>query len=213
MSAARPEHRRQALPREAGFTMIEALVTFVVLAIGVLGIVTLMTTSKTAQHEAAQRARAVTMADGILERIRENPQAVNSYLRALDNPLGGGTITPAPPDPFTTPPADPNDVPAAVATYDLWAWEQQLDGAGVTVGGASTPSAGLREARGCITFNPFHGRANTGDLTVLLQWQGLHETSDGVPAGGAACGGSAPDSDLFRRQISVSSFVTLSRED
>src|SRR6056297_3968080 len=96
MSAARPERRRHALPREAGFTMIEALVTFVVLAIGVLGIVTLMTTSKTAQHEASQRARAVAMADSMLERIRENPAALTSYLRGPGNPLGNGSIASEP---------------------------------------------------------------------------------------------------------------------
>src|SRR6056297_2227173 len=170
MSAARPERRRHALPREPGFTMIEALVTFVVLAIGVLGIVSLMTTSKTAQHEAAQRARAVTMADGILERVRENPQALDSYLRGPASPLGGGSITSEPSPNCTGSVCDPNDM----ADHDLWVWEQQLDGARVTVAGNSTPSAGLRDARGCITFNPFDGRTNTGELTVVLEWQGLH---------------------------------------
>tara|TARA_R110002049_G_scaffold264278_1_gene440417 strand:- start:5684 stop:6253 length:570 start_codon:yes stop_codon:yes gene_type:complete len=183
--------------------MIEALVTFVVLAIGVLGIVTLMTTSKTAQHEASQRARAVAMADGMLERIRENPAALTSYLRGPGNPLGNASIVSEPSPNCEAGVCDPNEM----AAHDLWAWEQQLDGARVTIAGASTASAGLREPRGCITFNPFDGRTNTGDITVLLQWQGLHETSDGVPASGVACGGEAAGGDRYRRQVRVSSFV------
>ncbi|MCB1843521.1 MAG: type IV pilus modification protein PilV [Halioglobus sp.] len=200
MSAVKPVRRSL----QAGFTMIEALVTFVVLAIGVLGIVSLMTTSKTAQHEAAQRARAVSMADGMLERIRENPDALASYLRGVGNPVGQGSITSEPSPNCEANVCDPNDM----AAHDLWAWEQQMDGSRVTISGAGTTSAGLKEPRGCVTFDNFAGRANTGRLTVRLQWRGLHETSDGVPAvGGVACGGDAAGTDPFRRQVEVSTFV------
>lgn len=191
--------------RQGGFTMIEALVTFVILAIGLLGIVTLMMTSKTSQFEAVQRARAVSLADTIVERIRENPDALTGYLRALDNPLGQGQITSAPGSDCETSACDPNEV----RDHDLWAWEQQLDGMRATAveSGVATGVEGLKEVRACILFDPYGTRARTGQLTVLLQWIGLHETSDGV-AGGDVCGPDVADEiKPFRRQLVVSTFV------
>lgn len=187
---------------QRGFTMIEVLITFVILAIGLLGIVSLMTTSKTSQHEAVQRARAVNMADGLVERVRENPDGVLSYVTGLNSPLGGGTTTTEPTNCETNPCA-----PNAIAAHDLWAWEQELNGSRATVvdGGNVINTAGLKEPRGCVLFNAFGGRQRTGTLTVIVQWRGLHETSDGV-AGGNECGNVAYNK-AFRRQVRVSSFV------
>ena len=194
--------------RQRGFTMIEALVTFVILAVGVLGIVTLLVTSKTSQFEAVQRARAVTLADGLLERVRENPGALTNYVTGL-TPLGGGSRGSEPNPNCADTACDPNEA----AVHDLWAWEQELDGAAVTFtddDDNTTSTGGLRNPRGCVLFAPFNGRSRTGQITVLLQWDGLLETNDGVrPAldGGQACGGATAGGDARRRQVLVSSFV------
>ena len=200
--------RRMAVTRQRGFTMIEALVTFAILAVGVLGIVTLLVTSKTSQFEAVQRARAVTLADGLLERVRENPGALANYVTGL-SPMGGGSLGSEPSPNCADSACDPNEA----AVHDLWAWEQELDGAAVTFTDAddnTTSTGGLRNPRGCVLFTPFNGRDRTGQITVLVQWDGLLESNDGVrPAleGEQACGGATAGCDPRRRQVLVSSFV------
>lgn len=195
---------------QRGFTMIEALVTFVILAVGLLGIVTLMTTSKTTQYEALQRTRAVALADSMLERIRENPDGLDIYeTHDGDNPVGQGLISAPAND------CSGNCNPDEMAAYDLWVWEQQLDGerVAVTDGGAAT--AGLKAARGCILFDLFDDyvtpspRPGTGRITVLVQWEGLQESVDAVAdpnATDAVCGDDTA-SNPRRRQVAVRSFV------
>ncbi len=181
--------------------MIEALVTFVILAIGLLGIVSLLTTSKTSQYEAVQRARAVSMADTLLERIRENPRGASQYVTGL-TPVSVGTE----PNPdCDTAACDPNEM----AAHDLWSWEQLLEGAAVTYvdGGDTVSAGGLTDVTGCVTFTPFGTNQRTGRLIVLVQWRGLYNTADGVGQGGQACGGAAADTDDNRRQVAVSTFV------
>ena len=85
-----PKHKPVA--RQRGFTLIEALIAFVILSIGLLGIVSLQAMAKTSQHLAVQHTRAVTLADALVERIRINPAAIASYNIGLNNPVGGGTF-------------------------------------------------------------------------------------------------------------------------
>ena len=191
--------------RQSGFTLIEALVAAVILAIGVLGVVSLLTMSKVSQHEGLDRVRAVALADDMIERIVRNPGAMDTYDDiGLDAPVGGNTIDEVP---------DPDcriavcDNPEELANFDLWAWEQLLDGRATTFddGGTTTPAVALRNVQGCIVFTADTGRTNTGIVDVIIQWQGLKETADAVD-GGAVCG-DADDEDLTRRQVVVSTYV------
>ena len=192
--------------RHGGFTLIEVLVTFVILAVGVLGIVSLLSVSKTSEYEAVQRARAVTMADGMLERIRNNPGGLAAYVTGLDasDAIGGGSQGADEPEANC---ADVACDPDELALHDLWSWEQVLDGTGVTVG-TSTATAGLAGPKGCITFVARPPWERSGQLSVLLQWRGLQESTDGVAAGDDVCGdGEDAGSDGYRRQVTVSTFV------
>lgn len=194
---------------ESGFTLIEVLVTFVILAVGVLGIVSLLSVSKISEYEAVQRTRAVNMADGLLERIRNNPRGVVSYVTG-STPIGGD-----PDNPSTEP--SPNCETATcdfsqMAAHDLWAWEQLLYGSAVTVtdeDGETTATAGLASPWGCVTFTPWGRFDRGGQLTVQVQWTGLQESSDGVAEGQPTCGLGVESAgqDPFRRQITVSTFV------
>jgi type IV pilus assembly protein PilV len=191
--------------RQGGFTLIEVLVTFVILAVGVLGIVSLLSVSKTSEYEAVQRARAVTMADGMLERIRNNPTGLVAYVTGLGSSeaIGDGSQGTEPAPNCTDAACDPDEL----ALHDLWSWEQVLDGTGVTVD-TSTATAGLAEPRGCITFLARPPWQRSGQLLVLLQWRGLQESTDGVAAGDDVCGaGATAGSDGYRRQVTVSTFV------
>ena len=202
MLAANSFHRRRR--QLAGFTLVEVLVTFVILSIGLLGIVRLQTLSKVSQHQAVQRNRAVVVADSLLERIRINPAGLSTFA-AGGGLLGGASIAVEPNPDCSVVTCDPTEL----ATHDLWAFEQALDGAAVTVmeAGAATPIAGLINPRGCIVFTAAPGKLRTGMLSVLVQWDGLQQTIDAVQSGEATCGGAAAGADQLRRQVVASSFV------
>lgn len=185
-------------PVQRGFTLIEALIAFVILSVGLLGIVSLQSMAKTSQHLAIQHSRAVTLADAIVERIRVNPTAMATY--GSVGPLDGSTLA-APAPNCHEAACDPTEL----ANYDLWAWEQAMNGAGATVGGANT--AGLIEPRACLEFFPAAGKINTGKLRVIIQWRGLHDSFDAVREGETTCGGADAATDNFRRQVITSTYV------
>jgi type IV pilus assembly protein PilV len=173
----------------------------VILSIGLLGIVGLITMSKTSQHQAIQRTRAVTVADAIVERIRINPAGIATYNIGLNAPVGLDPNQPEPsPDCLTA-----TCTPAELAAHDLWAWGQAMSGAITTVNGVNT--GGLISPRGCIVFTPAASKTRSGILNVLVQWRGLTETYDAVQGSESVCGAGAAGGDKYRRQVAVNTFV------
>ena len=202
MSAAAKKSHWADNTVQSGFTLIEALVAAFVLAVGVMGIVSLLSLSKVSQYASIQRVRAVVLADDILERIRRNPAGMSVYSVGLSAPLGDASRGTEP---------VPNChsaicTPTELATHDLWAWERLLDGSSaiVTDGGAST--VGLSDVRACIDFTADDGRQNIGIVDVVIQWQGLQETADAVISAGTVCGDATAE-DTTRRQVIVNSYV------
>ncbi len=194
-----PVHNFSA-SRQAGFTLLEVLVAFLILSVGLLGVVALMVNSKVSQHQAVQRTRAVELADAMVERIRINPAAIATYNIGL-NPRGENTEASEP---------SPNCVssvcdPAELAAHDLWSWEQALQGQAATVAGEGT--SGLVTPRGCIVFTPAAPRTRTGQLNIIIQWRGLVETSDALEGGADVCGAVADGEEGYRRQVAISTFV------
>ncbi|CAA0126285.1 Uncharacterised protein [Halioglobus japonicus] len=189
---------------QSGFTLIEVMISAVILAIGVLGVVSVLAMSKVYQHESIQRVRAVELADGIFERIRRNPSGVTGYDTGLDAPLGNGSTGNEPQPNCSATSCDADEL----ASHDLWDWERLLDGAASTVTeeGVAVPTLALRNVRACIDFTADAGRDNTGIVDVVIQWQGVRETSDAVDASGVVCG-DAGDEDATWRQLIVSSYV------
>ncbi len=191
--------------RQRGFTLIEALIAFVLLSVGLLGIVSLQAMAKSSQQLALQHTRAVTIADAIVERIRVNPAGIVTYHTGTGSPIGVTATSEPNPDCGTA-----ACTPAQLAAHDMWAWEQSLRGAGAQISGTNT--AGLIEPRGCIVFTPAPDRARTGQLSVIIQWRGLKESYDAVQRGEATCGGAAAGADLFRRQVVTNTFVVDEKE-
>ena len=190
----------QGMHSQRGFTLIEALIAFVILSVGLLGIVSLQAVAKSSQQLALQHTRAVTIADAIVERIRVNPAGMATYNTGTGSPVGV-TATSEPSPDCRTAACDSDEL----AAHDLWAWEQALLGAGAQLNGTNT--AGLIEPRGCIVFTAAPPRANTGQLTVIIQWRGLKESYDAVQSGEVACGGEDAGDDDFRRQVVATTFV------
>ena len=77
-------------PHSGALRSSRPLSPFVILSVGLLGIVSLQAMAKTSQHLAIQHTRAVTIADAIVERIRVNPGAMADYNIGTTF-VGGGT--------------------------------------------------------------------------------------------------------------------------
>jgi type IV pilus assembly protein PilV len=65
--------------RQSGFTLVEAVVALVVLAVGMLGIAGLYIEGLRSSHSALARTTAVNLAADMADRIRANPTATVAY--------------------------------------------------------------------------------------------------------------------------------------
>ena len=68
---------KNVMPKQRGFSLIEAIVAFLILSIGMLGIASLQMLSLKAGHTAEMRTMAVIKAEEMFERIRNNPVALD----------------------------------------------------------------------------------------------------------------------------------------
>lgn len=200
-------HKTITKNHQKGFTLLETLIAFVILSVGLLGIVNLQAMSKKFTHQAVQRSLAVSFADAIVERIRINPTAIGTYITAATAgtaAVGGATLGTQPvPTCYDTAVCDS----VQLATQDLWKWEQALDGSSsVSADGANT--AGLISPKACFdAFVPRAGMLRTGFLTVRVQWTGLNRLSDAVNVANTNCNGTAANNDPFRRQVVVTTYI------
>jgi type IV pilus assembly protein PilV len=124
--------------RSRGFTLIEVLVSMVVLSIGLLGTAKLMLFSSRANDSAYLRTQATALAYEMLDDIRANrQQAINGLYDTAS-----GTVA-----------ADPGFVcvgaavctPPNLALYDVYQWKQRLD----VASGVAAPGA-LPTGRGSV---------------------------------------------------------------
>ena len=73
------QYHKTTMFKQRGFSLLEALVAFLILSIGLLGIASLQLISLKAGHTATLRTVAVIKVEEILERIRINQLVVDSY--------------------------------------------------------------------------------------------------------------------------------------
>lgn len=77
--------------KEKGFSLIEILVTMVVLSLGLLGIAALQTLSIKRSQSALFHSIAVSQASDIAERMRTNQVQLDNYILALSSFSGAGS--------------------------------------------------------------------------------------------------------------------------
>lgn len=156
-----------------GFTMIEVLVTIVILAIGLLGMAGLQLKTQSVEMESYQRTQAQVILADMTNRLQvamsnpnviKDPDKIAAYLVDPADPVGG-TV---------------QDCTGLLeAERDLCEWNNALSGAGETSAGGDAIGA-MIGARGCITEiqapNVTAGSCQVGIYEVTVTWQGLEET-------------------------------------
>jgi type IV pilus assembly protein PilV len=177
------------IPFQRGTSMIEVLVTIVILTFGLLGLVGLQTKLQVSEMEAYQRAQALILLEDMANRIASNRNAAISYVTTT--PLGAG-----------------NDCPNGTTTrqqLDAAEWCNVLQGAAETTGtGASESRIGaMIGGRGCVQS------LGSGEYLVTVAWQGMGPLA--APSAGVTCGaglyngavGTPCVNDLCRRTVTT----------
>lgn len=184
----------RSLPRYApqhGTSLVEVLVTLVILAFGLLGVAGLQAKMSLAEMESYQRSQAILALTEMTERMNANAAQATSYLNA--GTIGTGDLV-RPPD-CTAIATGPN--------RDLCEWSNSLKGASETKSAANV--GGMVGGTGCITqlqaFNPALGVCSAGIYQVSVAWQGMNPTAK--PAA-LACGqGTFGPNEAYRRVIAA----------
>lgn len=151
-----------------GFGLIEVLITLLVFSFGVLAVAGLQALSKKNNFDALQRTTAASLAESIVASMRVNATARDSYLVALDTPLGSTAQGAAPADCYAN-----ECTPAQMAAFDLYVWEKALNGASeVLIQSDGTPveTGGLASPSACI-IKP--SAADTNIYQIVIAWRGV----------------------------------------
>lgn len=114
--------------RHSGFTMIEVLITIIVVSIGLLGLAGLQISGLRANMSSEDRSKATLLANDIAERMRANPLGVDTNQYANIN-SADADCTEAP-SPFCSNNAGGVSLvsetngcsPANMAAFDAWVW-------------------------------------------------------------------------------------------
>lgn len=199
--------------RGTGFSLIEVLVSVVVVSVGALSVASLQLVSKRAVRDASQRMEATQMAHALLERLHANnsESALQAYVSTASPFLGLGRLS-GPDEPVPTPLCvdGSNCTPEQLAVVDLYAWERFLDGANEQING--TDIGGLVFPTACLTA-PSAGAGQAGNYSLVIAYRGAAALPSNSAIGcglGAVFDDGSPlygENDEFRRVVVVQSFI------
>lgn len=173
---------------QGGATLIEVLVSLVILMLGLLGLVGVMIQSQRGQVESYQRVQALLLVQDMAARLNANKAVSSCYVMASFLGTGNTTV------PATTACTIGTAAQQARVTSDLTEWRDLLLGS-AEISGTDKVGAVLG-ARGCITASA------TNLYQLSIAWQGSGATA--APPAGVACGqGQYGTDDAARRAVSV----------
>lgn len=161
-----------------GSSMIEVLVTVVIISFGLLGLAGMQARMQTSEVESYQRAQALVLLNDMAERISTNRLQAASYVTA-------SAIEPATVCEVTT-------SVSSIQQVDTSQWCNALHGAAEftgTAGSTQVNTGAMLGARGCVASLP------NNEYFITVAWQGLLT----VPVGDAnvatniPCGAGAYD--------------------
>ena len=168
-----------------GTSMIEVLITIVIIAIGLLGLAGLQARLQVSEMEAYQRAQALILLNDMASRIAANRANAEAYLVDAGAPVGAGSN-------------------CSGMIDDLNEWCDALQGAGET--SDAGPVGAMVGGRGCVEKVAGIAGEAVGEYLVTVAWQGLTPISAppaGVACGVGAYGGGNCAGDLCRRTVTT----------
>lgn len=172
---------------QTGTSMIEVLVTIVIIAFGLLGMAGLQSRMQVSEVEAYQRAQALLLLNDMANRIATNRNAAASYVT-------GSAVG-----------ADSNCATdfsgTSIPTVDKREWCLALQGAAELEG--TSKLGAMIGGRGCVDD------LGSGEYMITIAWQGMVPLS--APPGSVACGadlyngttGAKCSDDLCRRVVTT----------
>lgn len=172
-----PASLTAAARRQRGVTLLEVLVTVLILAFGLMGLIGLHVKVQAAQAESYERAQALLLVQDMASRISANRANAASYVTT--SPLGTGDSQPASCSGLTGVAADKCE------------WSHEIQGAGEKLGTSSVGA--MVNGRGCVAKIS----TNPDVYQVTVAWQG---TTDLV-APSLSCGSGSYTRDTLRRAI------------
>lgn len=137
--------------KQSGFTLLEVMVAMLVLAIGLLGLAGLMTSSMRNNLSASHRTQATWMAYDIIDRMRANRAgaATGGYATAMGTAATCSTALPV----------------GTIKNQDIVAWKNQLACA-LPAGNGSIAFPASGHARVVIRWDDSRGIADSTSQTV-----------------------------------------------
>lgn len=190
--------RQSGYKRQCGTSLLEVLITIVILAFGILGLAGLQSKIQLAEMESFQRAQATLLLSDMVSRVNSNRDNAASYPASapVDAPVGTDHVITA------------NCTTLAVgAAQDICEWSNALKGASEKINSANTGA--MLGGRGCIEQiqapDPAAGVCLPGVYRVTVVWQGMNPTT----ASSLTCGQGSYTPDTTRRAISSQITVGL----
>lgn len=172
---------------DAGFAMMEVMISKVILLIGLLGLAGLIVRSNTAEVESLQRVQALVLVQDMVDRINANRKVASCYSADAAGMELGNVVS-------STPACSAGNAQQnAVAVGDLNAWNSLLQGSSETSGNSQVGA--MIGAVGCIKQLD----AVNNIYLVSVAWQGMSATS----SPGDTCGRGLYGNDTLRREVSV----------
>jgi type IV pilus assembly protein PilV len=144
--------------RARGFTLVEVLVSLVILSIGLLGIAKLMMFSSHSNDSAYLRSQATDLAYQMLDNMRANTAQASVVNGPYTTTLGAAAVNPG----FT---CVATAACANLALYDVYQWKLRLNAnSGVL---PPLPLGALPNGRGSVTTAQVAGQTT---ITIVVQW-------------------------------------------
>lgn len=185
MTARRPN----CLPprsRHFGFSMVEVLVTMLIVSVGLLGLAALQVTSLRAGNSTTFRTQATLLANELAERMHANPTAVaNNAFMAVDFAVDVNCA--APPAPYCEDSYNGVVVPgspcssAQLAAFDLNVWYCGYMSGGARAFGVVNQLPSPTATIACLDNDPADGNPCTAGSPHLIAVSWAEVQPDGNP--------------------------------
>ena len=150
----------------SGFTLIETLVSLIVMSVGILSFALLQAESLRATHVSMQRTKAIHFATDIIERMRANTSAITEYTITDTAEITSHAEC----SDYNSGAAIDDCTPSQLANYDLWEWKQAIKGNT----GSGINQSGIVAGTGSVSVT---GPKKPYTVTVVIAWNDRSEAN------------------------------------